>query len=100
MASGFIESATLKIKDESSAQIKKINKELQAIAKTAKSLKSTKIDFKVDDKNISKTTSELKKLAAEAAKLKSTNVNVTARQTGLAAVARELSARLIILTRT
>ena len=67
----FVESATLVVRDQATGPIRKINAELKKLQATANSIKSTKIDFKIDASGISKATAELSKLAAQLKAVKS-----------------------------
>jgi hypothetical protein len=67
----FVESATLKVNDQSSSAIKKINAELKKLFATMKSAKSAKFDIAANAKGISKVEAELRRLKATMAGLKS-----------------------------
>lgn len=58
----FVEMATLKLNDQSSSNIRKINNELKSLFATANKLRSMKIDLKINDSSIRKAQSELNKL--------------------------------------
>ena len=76
----FVEQATLKVNDQSSAQIRKINAELKKLFATAKSLKSMKADINIKAKNLSKVAAEIKNVSAALKGLRSGNtINVNAR---------------------
>lgn len=64
----FTEQATLKVVDQSTAQINKINAALKKLFATARSLKSASINIKVNASGIQKTLTGLRKLNAEAKK--------------------------------
>lgn len=89
----FVEQATLKIVDQSTGQIKKINAALKDLFKTAKSLKSTKIDIAVKETGTKQAIHALRKLNRELAKLKG-NANLGINVKGLKqanAAARQMS---------
>ena len=44
----FVEQATLRVNDQSSAAIRKINAELKKLERTAKSLKSTTVNLRIN----------------------------------------------------
>jgi hypothetical protein len=60
----FVESATLKVVDQSTAQINKINAALKKLHATAKSLKSTTINIRVNDRGLNKAAADARQLAA------------------------------------
>lgn len=60
----FTEQATLKVVDQSSAQIKKINAELKALFATARSLKSTSINLRVNATGLRQAATAANQLAA------------------------------------
>ena len=64
----FTEQATLKVVDQSTAQINKINAALKKLLATANSLKSKSININVRATGIEKTLAGLKKLNAAAKK--------------------------------
>jgi hypothetical protein len=80
----FVEQATLKVVDQSSAQIAKINAELKKLFATAKSLKNVK----VDPSGLNKTAIAAKKLSKEE------EVSARRARAATALAAREAEARL------
>ena len=109
----FVEQATLKVNDQSSAQIRKINAELKKLFATAKSLKSMKaninindrelqrrrqpqtaiggfaraktiaLNIKANDRGLKQATTNVKQLSAALRRLKTTTVNIKANDRGL-----------------
>lgn len=88
----FVESATLVVKDSSTAPINKINAALKKLQATAKSLKSIKIDIKVNDAGIKKATASLRqfqqqlKLSKSAGSALRMNVNTGSLKSATSAV--------------
>ncbi|MGY2987716.1 hypothetical protein [Bradyrhizobium sp. USDA 4508] len=86
----FIEQATLKVNDQASAEIKKINSALRSLFKTASKLKSTTANIDIKTKGLAQATSMIKGLARDARALKATtgslriNLNASAAQRQLA----------------
>lgn len=72
----FVEQAVLKVVDQSSPQIAKINAELKKLQATAKSLKSTKIDLGLKDSGLARAVADVKRLESELRRLKSVAINV------------------------
>ena len=66
----FTETATLKVIDQSSAQIKAINTALKALFNTTKKLKSTSANFEVKTKGLAQATAMIGKVAKDAKALK------------------------------
>ena len=87
----FVEEATLRVKDESSAQIKKINAELKKLFQTANSLKSIKVDIKVNDKGITQAIGNINRLKSAMRGMSSQTVTIKANASGLAAVQKQLT---------
>jgi hypothetical protein len=89
----FTEQATLKVADKSSAQLRKINAELKKLFATAKSLKSIKVDVKINTGNIGKATADIRKLHTELNKLKSLSraLRISVNTGGLAAANAQLA---------
>ena len=87
----FVESATLKLIDDSSVNIRKINRELKSLFKTAQQMKSMRIDIK----GLPKASSEVRKLQSDLAKLrKPTRVNVQANTAQATSQVARLAAQL------
>lgn len=72
----FVEQATLKVRDESSAQIAKINAELRKLFATAKSLKSQSIKFNVNTAGLDAAVGKITRLNAQLGKLKSGKLSI------------------------
>src|SRR5262245_3369987 len=60
----FVEQATLKVVDQSTSQINKINAALKKLQATARSIRSFRIDFNINMRNLQNANAELRKLAA------------------------------------
>jgi hypothetical protein len=84
----FVESATLVVKDKSTAQINKINAALKKLFATAKSLKSIKIDVKTG--SLKKAIADVNKLNSALRGIKNTRVNIAV--TGVATARRQVQA--------
>ncbi|MCA1530538.1 hypothetical protein [Bradyrhizobium yuanmingense] len=86
----FVEQATLKVDDQSSGEIKKINSALRSLFRTVSKLKSTTTNIEVKTRGLAQATSMIKGLARDARALKSTtsslriNLNASAAQRTLA----------------
>ena len=65
----FTEQATLLLKDSSTPEIKKINAALKELFKTAKSLKSVKIDIDAGGRGLTKAQADIRKLTADLGRL-------------------------------
>jgi len=86
----FVEEATLKVNDQSSAQIRKINAELKKLFATANSLKSIKIDLKVNDRGITQAIGKINQLKSAMRGLSSTTINLKANAAGLTSALRQV----------
>jgi hypothetical protein len=86
----FVEEATLKVNDQSTAQINKINAALKKLFATANSLKSIKVDIKVNDRGITQALSNINKLKSAMSGLKSTTINIKANAAGLSSAMRQI----------
>lgn len=80
------ESAILKVVDQSSAPIKRINAELKKLFATARSLKSTRIDLGVSSSKLAKASQDIKRLTADLARLKAASgaVRLSVNASGIA----------------
>lgn len=93
----FVESATLKVNDQSSGAINKINAELKKLFSTARSLKSLKLDIQVNDKGIQSAIRNMRSLRNEMNRLGvggrggTIKLNVAVNTSGLAAAQRQLN---------
>jgi hypothetical protein len=87
----FTESATLKVIDQSTAQLRKINAELKKLMATARSLKSVSVKINVNVGNLRAATAQLTAFARVAAKLKGQTVNVRVNPAGLGGASAALS---------
>ena len=87
----FTEQATLKVVDQSSAQLRKINAELKKLMTTARSLKSITVNIKVNDAGLTKATASVKQLSAALRTLRSSTISIKANVSGLAAAQRQVS---------
>lgn len=85
----FTEQATLKIQDEATGQISRINAALRNLRKTAASLKSQRINFNVNDSAIAKAAAGVKHLASDLKSVRSTRINVSA---NVSAAQRQINA--------
>ena len=65
MASSFVEQATLKVLDEASKPIAKINRALKELFETAESLKSKPINITIGDKDVQSAIRNLRRLRKE-----------------------------------
>src|SRR5262245_54006375 len=72
----FVESATLKVNDQSSAAIRRINAELKKLQATARSMKSIKVDINVRDRGINAAIANVRRLNQELARLRSSSRNI------------------------
>ena len=79
----FVEQATLKVNDQSTAQIKKINAALKELNKTARSLKNVNVNININTGDINKAVDAVKRLKTELKGLKSVKPNITAKSTGV-----------------
>ena len=87
----FVEEAVLKVVDQSSKPIAKINAELAKLFATAKSLKSMKIDLSVKDTGLSKAAFDVRRLASELRQIKSAGrINLSVNTAGLNQATRQL----------
>lgn len=59
---GFVEQATLQLRDESSANLRKINREIRRVVRSARELDSLRINLKVDLDGIQQAEAAIKKL--------------------------------------
>jgi hypothetical protein len=80
----FTETATLKVIDQSSAEIKAINAALRSLMKSAKQLKSVSANIDIKTKGLAQATSMMSKLTANAKGLKSVTVGVNTSAMSLA----------------
>ena len=89
----FTEQATLKVVDQSSAKLRKINAELKKLFATAKSLKNVNIKIGVNATGAAKATAELRKLNAEINKLKAAtrSVKLSVNAGGVSAASAQLA---------
>ena len=72
----FTETATLKVIDESSAQIKAVNKALKALFKTANSLKSASAQIEIKTKGLAQATTMVNNLKKDVKDLKSSGTTI------------------------
>ncbi|KRR21362.1 hypothetical protein CQ14_06850 [Bradyrhizobium lablabi] len=86
----FVEQATLKVNDQSSAEIKRINAALKSLFKTADKLKGATANLQIKTKGLAQATTMVGKLAKDAKALQSSvgsirvNLNTTQAQAQLA----------------
>ncbi len=97
----FIESATLKVIDESSGAINKINAELHKLQATARSLKSISVSISVQDKGIQNAIRNLRSLNRELlrAKSASSGLNLGTHATGMQQAANQAQRLATYMTR-
>jgi hypothetical protein len=86
----FVEQAVLQVLDQSSGPIRKINSELAKLFATAKSLRSVKIDIKVNAPGVSKAVADLTQLKTVAQGLRSTSINLRVNAQGISQATRQL----------
>lgn len=79
----FEEQATLRVNDQSSAAIKKINAELKKLEQTAKSLKSKNIDLKVNASGLQAANKQLNTLAHNMSRIRGQSLNLRVNASGL-----------------
>ena len=79
----FTEQATLKVNDQSSAAIAKINAELKKLDATAKSLKNKNINIKIDDKGLTQAVTKLSALHKQLSALHAKRINLNVNTNGL-----------------
>ena len=79
------------VKDQSTAQINKINAALKKLFATANSLKSIKVDIKVNDKGITQAIANINRLKSAMRGLSSHDCNIKANTSGLAAAQKQLT---------
>src|SRR5262245_50864576 len=84
----FTEQAVLKVVDQSSSQISKINAQLRQLAATARSLRSTTVDFKFNAAAINQALAQMRRLQATARTPATVNVRVNT--SGIAAATRQI----------
>lgn len=87
----FTETATLQVKDESSAQIKAINRALRTLMRTAASLKSASANIEIKTKGLAQADVMVRKLAQDVRGLRSARVNLSVNSTGVTQAARQLA---------
>jgi hypothetical protein len=75
----FTESATLRVVDQSTGSINRINAALKQLKKTTDSLKSKKIDLGLDTGKLTQAQASVRKLASEIARLKSAGGTINLR---------------------
>lgn len=84
----FTEEAVLRVRDQSTAQINKINAALKQLQATAKSIKSTKIDFA----NLNRASTDVRRLTSELTRLRSaSNIRLNVNASGIAAAGRQIN---------
>jgi hypothetical protein len=79
----FTEQATLKVNDQSSAAIAKINAELKKLDATARSLKNKNINIKIDDKGLTQAVTKLAALHKQLSGLHSARINLNVNTSAL-----------------
>jgi hypothetical protein len=79
----FTEQATLKVNDQSSAAIRKINAELKKLERTAKSLKSITVDLKVNTSGLQAANRQLNALARNMSIMRGQTLNLRVNTAGL-----------------
>jgi hypothetical protein len=87
----FVESATLKVNDQSTAQINKINAALKQLFNTAKSLKSTTINLRVNAQGLTKAAADARALSAALRGLRSTNIHIGVNAQGITQAQRQIA---------
>src|SRR5262245_677867 len=99
----FTEQATLKVIDRSSATIRKINAELSKLQRTARSIKSTTINIRVNTGNLQAANRQLNTLAQTMRRVGRLRASVQVNTAGLQAANNQIarlraqSARSIII---
>jgi hypothetical protein len=87
----FVESATLLVKDQSTAKINKINASLKKLFATAKALKSTTVNLNVNTAGIQRANQQLNSLARNMAVLRRQSLNLNVNTAGLTKVNQQLN---------
>jgi hypothetical protein len=87
----FVEQATLKVNDQSSAAIKKINAELKKLDQTARSLKSTTINLRVNTNGLQAANKQLNTLAHNMSTLRGQTLTLRVNSAGLAQAQSQLN---------
>src|SRR5262245_31689223 len=89
----FVESATLVIKDESTANINKINAALKQLFATARSFKGAKINIDIGERGISRAAADIRKLTADLRSLQGAAraINVSVNTSGISRAAQQLA---------
>jgi len=88
----FVEQATLRVNDQSTAQISKINAALKKLFATAKSLKSIRVGINVDARGLTAANKQLNTLARNIAVLRSQRLTLNVNDAGLAKARRDIAA--------
>lgn len=88
----FVEQATLRVNDQSTAQINKINAALKKLFATAKSLKSIKVGINVDARGLTAANKQLNTLARNIAVLRNQRLSLNVNDAGLAKARRDIAA--------
>ena len=87
----FTEQATLKVVDQSTAQIRKINAELKKLFATANRLKSFKVDIKVNTGNLTAANRQLNALAHNLSRLRGQSTTLRVNQQGISAASAAIT---------
>src|SRR5262245_27758526 len=89
----FVESATLVIKDESTANINKINAALKQLFATARSFKGAKINIDIGERGIARAATDIRRLTADLRSLQGAarGVNVNVNTSGISRAAQQLA---------
>src|SRR6187402_3533387 len=88
----YVEQATLRVNDQSTAQINKINAALKKLFATARSLKSTRVSLNVDARGLTAANKQLNTLARNIAVLRGQRLSLTVNDAGLAKARRDIAA--------
>src|SRR6187402_3023198 len=89
----YVEQATLRVNDQSTAQINKINAALKKLFATARSLKSTRVSLNVDARGLTAANKQLNTLARNIAVLRGQRLSLTVNDAGLAKARRDARQR-------
>jgi hypothetical protein len=88
----FVEQATLRVNDQSTAQINKINAALKKLFATAKSLRSIRVGINVDARGLTAANKQLNTLARNIAVLRGQRLTLSVNDAGLAKARRDIAA--------
>ena len=80
----FVEQAVLKVSDQSSGPINKINAELRKLQQTARSLKGMSANLNLKDTGIAKATADIRRLESELRRLRAVGAVNIAPQVNIA----------------